>query len=82
VACSRAWGAQPIPRRTAERLSSDECRDLRSGVDGLPMPVMDGLAATGEIRRREQASGPRGYRSCVDANAMEGDRERCLPPNG
>jgi two-component system sensor histidine kinase/response regulator len=43
------------------------------------MPTMDGLTATAEIRQSEQTSGaPRLPIIALTANAMEGDRERCL----
>ena len=44
------------------------------------MPVMDGFAATGEIRRHERESG-RGRKLpiiAITANALQGDRESCL----
>ncbi len=48
----------------------------------VQMPVMDGLAATGEIRRLERTAGGTGKEPlkivAMTANAMQGDRQKCL----
>lgn len=42
------------------------------------MPVLDGFGATGKIREAETAAAKHTPIIAVTANALEGDRERCL----
>ena len=41
-------------------------------------PVLDGFAATRQIRAREASGGPRATIVALTASALQGDRERCI----
>ncbi|MES3023871.1 MAG: response regulator [Pseudomonadota bacterium] len=70
---------------TCARNGDEALRAAREGEYDLvlmdcQMPVMDGFAATTEIRRHEHQDGhPRGLPIiAITANALQGDRESCL----
>ncbi|HEY9049920.1 MAG TPA: response regulator, partial [Gammaproteobacteria bacterium] len=59
-----------------ERISKQQQYDLI--LMDCQMPVMDGYAATGQIRTLEQHSNQRIPIIAMTANAMEGDRDKCI----
>ncbi|MYM23709.1 response regulator [Duganella sp. FT135W] len=63
-----------------EALHSVQAGDFDAILMDCQMPVMDGFAATTEIRRHEQQRGrTRGMPIiAITANALQGDRESCL----
>ncbi len=62
----------------AEALKISAATDFDLILMDLQMPVMDGLAATEAIRLREGETGKHVPIVAMTANALAGDRERCL----
>lgn len=61
-----------------EALQTWETQPFDCILMDVMMPEMDGLVATEEIRKREQATGQHIPIIAITANAMVGDREKCL----
>ncbi|MBB3224113.1 hybrid sensor histidine kinase/response regulator [Pseudoduganella umbonata] len=83
VACAMLEALGLAVHRTCngeEALAAVKARDFDLVLMDCQMPVMDGMAATAEIRRLEQQQG-RARRLpiiAITANALQGDRETCL----
>jgi two-component system sensor histidine kinase/response regulator len=69
-----------VARNGAEALEAVRNSRFETVLMDCQMPVMDGFAATSEIRREEQDAGrPRTLPIiAITANALQGDREACL----
>ena len=69
-----------VARNGAEALEAVRSTSFEAVLMDCQMPVMDGFAATSEIRREEQDAGrPRTLPViAITANALQGDREACL----
>ncbi|MCG2586082.1 PAS domain S-box protein [Massilia sp. TS11] len=73
------WGHQlVIANNGAEALAVHAREAFDLILMDLQMPVMGGVEATARIRAREREGAPRSIIIAMTANALDGDREKCL----
>jgi len=75
----RKWGFKVIIAENGKKaVEALELMNFDLVLMDIQMPVMDGFAATKEIRRKEQHTGGHIPIIAMTANAMKGDREKYL----
>jgi len=65
-------------REAVETLLQSKADEFDVVLMDIQMPVLDGLAATQEIREAETSNGRHIAIVAMTAEAMKGDREKCL----
>lgn len=79
MAMLHRWGHEVILAENGqEALEQLEYQSFDLVLMDVQMPVMGGLEATAEIRKREAETGEHVPIVAMTAHAMKGDRERCL----
>ncbi|WP_338849638.1 PAS domain S-box protein [Massilia sp. W12] len=79
TALLKKWGHKvDVANNGQEALDRHEQKKYDIILMDLQMPVMGGFEATGKIREREAAGAPHTPVIAMTANALEGDREKCI----